>query len=304
MTIQREIGHLEGAKAVFPSIKLRRAQQIKTVHASLAIEGNTLSLAQISALIEGKRIIGPPKDILEAQNALHTYKHIDVLNPFSVKDFLKAHGLMMKSLIDHSGAFRTTGVGIFKGGQVAHVAPPATRVRRLIEDLFQFVEHDKDLNFLIKSCICHYELEFIHPFTDGNGRIGRLWQQLLLMKEHSLFQFIAIEELVRDNQEAYYDVLGSCDKKGESTDFIVFMLEIVAQSLRQYKPDPATLPHDGKSRLRYAHELFKTEWFTRKEYLDVFPEISTATASRDLKEGVSQNILTRENAHNQTRYKY
>jgi len=302
--IHRKIGHLEGAKAVFPSIKLRREQQIKTIQASLAIEGNTLSCDQITALIEGKRIVGPHKDIQEAQNALKAYARIDSFNPLSVTDLLKAHSLMMQGLVDSPGKFRVTGVGVFKGGQIAHIAPPAKQVSSLVENLLRYIKQAKELNFLIKSCICHYELEFIHPFTDGNGRMGRLWQQLLLMKEHALFQFIAIEELVRKNQEKYYEVLGACDKKGDSTEFIEFMLGIVSQTLSQYKPDPTVQPKDALSRLAYAQSHLKDTWFTRREYLAIFHEISTATASRDLKQGVVQKVLVRESLHNRTTYKY
>lgn len=303
-TIYREIGHLEGARAVLPSLKLRREQYIRTIQASLAIEGNTLSVEQIMALMEGRRVIGPSQDIQEAQNAIATYEQIDTFDPLSIQDFLKAHKFMMSGLIDSPGVWRTTGVGIFKGSEVAHMAPPAKQVSRLVENLFHYLKQEKQVNFLIKSCICHYEIEFIHPFLDGNGRIGRLWQQLLLMKEHTLFRFLAIEELIRANQDEYYKVLSTCDKEGQSTQFIEFMLGIIGTKLKVYRPDSKNFSKGSQSRLNLAHEKFLTQWFGRKEYNNFFPEISSATASRDLQEGVESGVLIQKDRHNKTKYCY
>jgi len=199
--ISREIGRLEGSKMIFPSITLRRSNQIKTVHASLAIEGNTLTIEQITDLLNDKRVLGPKKDILEVKNALELYAHIREFNPLKVNDLLRAHSMLMQNLVEKPGHFRTTNVGVFKGTHVAHLAPKALRVTKLIHDLFEFLKHTKDVSWLLKSCIFHYELEFIHPFVDGNGRIGRLWQQLLLIEEHPVFEFIPVEEMIRKNQE-------------------------------------------------------------------------------------------------------
>ena len=188
------------------SPKLRRENRIKTIHSSLSIENNTLSLEQVTAVLDGKRVLGAPQEIREVQNAYEAYEIMLTLDPLNINDLLQAHKLMMNDLIKESGRFRSGGVGVFDGKQVVHIAPPADIVPQLITDLFEWYK-TSPLHILIKSCIFHYEFEFIHPFADGNGRIGRMWHTLLLSQWNSLFACLPIEELIKEQQQDYYNAL-------------------------------------------------------------------------------------------------
>ncbi len=285
-------------------VQLRRANKLKTIQSSLAIEGNTLTIEQVSDIFEGKRVVGPPKDIQEVRNALKVYEMMATLNPLSIVDFKKAHHVLMEGLIDGAGKWRTTGVAVFKGQEVAHMAPSAKMVPDLMDQLFDFINKEKDISWIIKACIFHYELEFIHPFIDGNGRMGRLWQQLLLMKEDSVFEFVSVESLIKDHQEQYYDVLAACDKAAESTLFIEFCLENIFSALQLYTQSAVSPVHDFRSRLEFVRSTLLNTWFTRKEYLNLHKDISTATASRDLIEGVKEKILSKQGEKNQVRYRF
>src|SRR3989338_8030776 len=214
--IVKEIGILEGRRLVNIPLNLRRANNIKTIQASLAIEGNTLSVEQITDLLAGKRVLGPEQDIVEVKNALQVYDSLLDFNPMNSEDLLKAHKTLMQSLILENGSWRSTDVGILKSCKVSHVAPPSRRVPGLMQDLFAYI-NTADIPWILKACIFHYELEFIHPFQDGNGRMGRLWQQLLLMKEDPIFRYVPVEVLVKEHQNDYYRVLGESDAAGEST---------------------------------------------------------------------------------------
>ena len=214
------------------SLKLRRENRIKTIHSSLAIEHNSLSLEQVTAVINGKRILGAPQEIKEVQNAYEAYDIMLTLNPLSIEDLLKAHKLMMNDLVKENGRFRNGGVGIFDGNKLIHTAPPANYVPQLISDLFEWYKQSP-LHILIKSFIFHYEFEFIHPFADGNGRTGRLWQSLILQKWKAFFAWLPIETLVHENQEVYYNALQTANNMGESTVFVEFMLEIIRDALRE-----------------------------------------------------------------------
>ncbi len=210
--------------------RLRRDNRIKTIHASLAIENNSLSLEQITDIINGKRILGAEREICEVKNAFDTYEQISHMSPYSIDDMLHAHKLLMQGLAHDAGCFRNKGVGVFAEKQLVHMAPPATHVPQLVSDLVNWAKHS-NTNQLIKSCIFHYELEFIHPFSDGNGRMGRLWQTLLLREWNELFTWLPVETLIRNSQSKYYSVLGECDKAGNSTNFIEFMLTLIHQAL-------------------------------------------------------------------------
>ena len=211
---------------------LRRENRIRTIHSSLAIEHNSLSLEQVTAILDGKRILGNPNEIKEVQNAYETYEMMLSLNPASVKDLLKAHKMMMNGLIPENGRFRSNGVGVFDGDVVVHMAPPAQFVPGQIQDLFDWYQ-GSEMHPLIKSAVFHYEFEFIHPFADGNGRMGRMWHSLLLGKWNELFYWLAIEELIRTRQQEYYDALGKSDKEADSSAFVELMLEIILDTLRQ-----------------------------------------------------------------------
>lgn len=215
-------------------LHLRKANRIKTIHSSLAIEGNKLTEGQVSDIIEGKTVVAPPRDIQEVKNAIATYDLFPRLDAFKVEDLLKAHGIMMQALTDEAGRFRCGGVGVFGETGCVHIAPPADRVPYLINDLFGWLQSAHD-HLLIRSCVFHYEFEFIHPFIDGNGRMGRLWQSLILTKLHPLFQHLPVENMVYANQQAYYDAIAESSRWGNSGPFIDFMLGEILRTLKSHQ---------------------------------------------------------------------
>jgi len=287
------IGRYEGLISPRPTPKLRKQNRIKTIHGTLSIEGNTLSLEQVTAIIEHKKVIGPAKEILEVNNAVKVYDELNKFKPNSIKSFCDAHKMLMSGLVKEAGQFRSGSVGILKGGKVSHIAPKASLVHGLIKELFEYLKESKD-NILIKSCVFHYELEFIHPFFDGNGRMGRLWQTVLLYNYHPIFEYIPVESVIKEHQLAYYNALEASDKSGESTAFLEFMLEIFYKSLsdffNSFKPESITMD----DRIQKAKEHFNKKTFSRKEYINYFKSISSATASRDLAEAVKSKMLTRK----------
>jgi Fic family protein len=212
--------------------RLRRDNRIRTIHASLAIENNSLSFDQVTDIINGKRILGAPDEICEVKNAFEAYNKLLELNPYSVKDMLLAHKVLMNELTKEAGTFRSGGVGVFAGKQLVHMAPPANQVPHLIRELVDWARK-AEVHPLIKSCVFHYEFEFIHPFADGNGRMGRMWQTLLLYKWKSLFGWLPIETLIRERQEEYYKVLGECDHCADSGRFVEFLLTTVYDALSE-----------------------------------------------------------------------
>ncbi|MGG5507125.1 MULTISPECIES: Fic family protein [unclassified Myroides] len=298
-SISEKIGAVNAKYIIKTNPTLRKQNQIKTIHSSLRIEGNTLTEEQITAIIENKRVVGPEKDILEVLNALEVYKNINNLHPEKERDFLKAHQLLLQKLIDKPGKYRNQGVGIVKGSKVEHIAPPFDHVPFLMKDLFEYLKDQTELT-LIKSCVFHYEMEFIHPFLDGNGRMGRLWQTLILMQEYAVFEFLPFETLISKNQEAYYKALSQSDKERQSTRFIEYMLSIIDHSLAEL------LENSGKKltetdRITMFLESNKKE-FTRKEYLSFFKDISSATASRDLKKAVEDELIEKKGDKKTTTY--
>lgn len=299
-SISEKIGEVNAKYLVKTNPSLRKQNQIKTIHSSLSIEGNTLTEEQITAILENKRVVGPQKDIIEVLNALEVYKNISKLNHQSEQDFLKAHKMLLKDLIENSGKYRTKGVGIVKGSKVEHLAPPHENVPFLMKDLFQYLKDKSEIS-LIKSCVFHYEMEFIHPFMDGNGRMGRLWQTLILMDEYPVFEFLPFETLISKNQTAYYNSLSASDKAGKSTPFIEYMLRILDQSLSELLQN-ATRKLSDENRMQIFTENFAEE-FSRKEYLNFFKEISSATASRDLKKAVAMGIITKTGDKKTTTYR-
>lgn len=285
-----------------PQTRLRKENKIKTIQSSLEIEGNTLSVDQVSALFDNKRVMGPPKDILEVQNAIQVYQDLARYDAFQEESYLEAHRTLMNGLIPDAGRYRTGNVGIFKGEQVAHMAPPAWNVSNLMGDLFRYLRENAD-NLVIKSCVFHYEMEFIHPFMDGNGRMGRLWQTVLLMRENPIFEFLPIEAEIRNRQQDYYDVLAAADKEGIATRFVEFMLEIILKSLgEQVQAQRVNLT--DLERIQYFREQSKLNTFTRKDYMEMFKDISSATATRDLRLGVEQGILKRRGENRNTVYEF
>ncbi|HAR43683.1 MAG TPA: cell filamentation protein Fic [Bdellovibrionales bacterium] len=299
--INRILGRYEGLSGEKPQPKLRRLNRIRTIQGSLAIEGNSLSLEQITALLDGKRVLGPKKDIFEAQNANEAYEHALSYDPFSVKSMLEAHQFLMKGIIADAGKWRSGAVGIMKGTQVSHIAPKAQFVQGLIKDLLKKLRTSKT-SPLITSCVFHHEFELIHPFSDGNGRMGRLWQHVLLTRFHPAFEFIPIESIVRDDQRGYYAALEKSDTSGESTAFIEFMLSAILKGATEFIGDLRVEPMDANARLRVARDHFDSNSFSRKDYQSLFKQISAPTASRDLQLGVAENLLSREGDKATARY--
>ena len=226
------IGSITTYDAMRPNPVLRRENRIKTIHSSLAIEQNTLTLQQVTDVINGKRILGPPQDIREVRNAYEAYERVSAFNPYSVKNLLLAHKIMMEGLVKDAGSFRSENVGVYAGTELVHAGTPAKYVPDLMKQLFTWLKQSK-YHPLVKSCIFHYEFEFIHPFADGNGRTGRLWQSLILQKWKDVFAWIPVETLVYENQEKYYTVLQQADKAGDSTQFVEFMLGMIRNALKE-----------------------------------------------------------------------
>ena len=298
-SISEKIGEVNANYLTKQSPQLRKQNRIKTIHSSLKIEGNTLTEEQIAALIENKRVIGPEKDVLEVLNAIKVYEKLESYNFSSDKSFLKAHLELMNGLIESAGKYRTQGVGIVKGTIVEHIAPPFENVPYLMKDLFKYLKDSNELT-LIKSCVFHYEMEFIHPFLDGNGRMGRLWQSLILMSEYAVFEFLPFEALISKTQDDYYKSLALSDKSGKSTIFIEYMLDVIEKSLKNLLNYNNRVLKDT-DRLEYFLNLGIKE-FNRKDYMNVFKDLSSATASRDLKKGMEMNMFESIGKFNKTKY--
>jgi len=299
--IGKLLGVVEAAHLRKPTTKLRKANRIKSIQSSLWIEGNSLSEVQVSDIINNKRVLGSEKDIREVKNAIEVYESLGEFRYDNLKSYLKAHKLLMKGLVENPGVFRTKGVGVFKGEIVAHVAPPAWNVENLMQELFKYLKTSND-NLIIKSCVFHYEMEFIHPFMDGNGRMGRLWQTVILMKENPVFEFLPIEHEIKIKQQNYYDALGKSDKEGVCTVFVEFMLEKIKVSLTKLIKGQRSNLSDIE-RINYFASIFEEREFARQDYLEVFKEISLPTASRDMKKGIELNFWEKTGENRTTKYK-
>jgi Fic family protein len=228
--IAEALGRWSARQDSQPSPRLRRENRIQTIQASLAIEQNSLSLEQVSALFDGQRVIGPARDIQEVRNAIAAYDALPRWDPSNPQHLLAAHGLLMAGLIDAPGRFRSGGVGIYRGDQLVHMAPPAARVPDLVNDLLTWLAAST-WHPLLVSCVAHYELEFIHPFADGNGRLGRLWQTLILSRWNPLLAWLPIEEVIRSRQQGYYESLGQADQLGDLEPFVTYQLEAIHDAL-------------------------------------------------------------------------
>ncbi len=228
--ISEQVGLLTAQREAALTPQLRRGNRIRTIQASLAIENNTLSVEQVTAVLDGKRVLGLPREIQEVRNAFAAYEAMPGWQPHSQADLLAAHGLLMQGLIDDAGRYRQGGVGIYREGRLLHMAPPASRVASLMQDLLRWLGAS-DWHPLIASCVFHYEFEFIHPFADGNGRMGRLWQTLMLSQWRPVLAYLPVETVIRDQQEAYYAALSTADQAAEATPFVEFMLAALRQAL-------------------------------------------------------------------------
>ena len=252
--IMENLGRLSGVNELEKLPRLRRVNRIKSIHSSLAIENNTLSFEQVTAVINGKPVLAPQKDILEVQNAFRAYEKLGEINPYSIDDLLKIHGVMTDGLVKEAGQLRSGQVGVYnQDGKVVHLAPPAEFVPGQIAQLFDWVQTSKT-NMLIKSSVFHYEFEFIHPFNDGNGRTGRFWQTALLASWKPIFAWIPIESIIKNNQEAYYNAIALSTSQGKSNIFVEFMLDVINNAIKELVDD--TKNHSNHLSNRIA-ELLK-----------------------------------------------
>lgn len=301
IAIGRLLGIVDAAHLRKPKTELRKRNKIKTIRASLAIEGNTLSEEQVTAIMERKRVIGPAKDIHEVKNAIRVYESLERFDAFSEESYLEAHRILMEGLVENPGQYRSGGVGIVQGDKVAHLAPPGWNVSHLMQQLFAYLRESED-NLIIKSCVFHYEMEFIHPFYDGNGRMGRLWQTVILMNVNPVFEYLPVEKAIKESQEEYYRVLSESDKAGLSTKFIEYSLEKIKLSLEELlEVRPESMSDD--QRIDYFLAQQDDTEFTRKDYLKVFSKISPATASRDLQRALARDLVLRFGEKRLTTYK-
>ena len=292
MEISELVGKISSTQNLSTSPILRRQNRIRTIYSSLAIEQNTLSLEQVTAVLSGKRVLAPPKDIAEVKNAYEIYDHLAELNPYSIDDLLLAHRTMMQGLVHEAGEFRSRPVGVVDNqGNVLHFGTLPQYVPYLMEELVQWTE-SSPFPLLIKSCVFHYEFEVIHPFADGNGRIGRLWHTLLLSKWNPLFAWLPIESIIHDHQVEYYAAINQSNAQGEGTAFIEFMLGIIKEALQEaIDEQPAEKPSmQSKEELRWEKiaDFLRTNSTIQNSDVQNFLDVSSATASLIL------NALTKE----------
>ncbi|MFT4178872.1 MAG: Fic family protein [Thermomonas sp.] len=222
--IAEQIGRLSAQANYGMDLRLRRINRIRSITGSLAIEGNSLSEEQITGILEGKTVLAPPRELQEARNALAVYEHLSKWKGSSERDLLVAHKQLMRGLLDHPGTYRTSGIGVMAGTRVVHMAPPANRVPRLMGQLFDWLKSTRE-HPLIASSVFHYEFEFIHPFADGNGRMGRLWQTLILSEWQPAFAWLPVESLVHQRQDRYYRAINDSTAASDCAPFVHFMLD-------------------------------------------------------------------------------
>lgn len=231
-SIMEKIGKLDNYTSFNKRPLLRKNNRIRSIHSSLAIEANSLSLNQVQDVIEGKLVIGPQKEIQEVKNAYNAYEMINDVNPYSIEDLKKTHGVMTYLIVDESGEYRKGNEGVFDGDKCIHVCPPPEQVSNLMSQLFDWMKKSKsNLHPLILSAVFHYEFVFIHPFKDGNGRMARLWHNILLSNWKEIFEYLPIESQLKKYQEGYYEAIAKCNSEGESTTFIEFMLKMIDEVL-------------------------------------------------------------------------
>lgn len=280
------VGKLSAVSLLSTNPTLRRSNRIRTIYGSLAIEQNTLTLEQVTAVLNGKRVLAPPKDIAEVKNAYEIYERLDELDPYSVDDLLTAHSIMTKGLVEESGMFRTHPVGVVDSeGHVLHFGTLPQYVPDLVVELLDWVK-TSEVHMLIRSCVFHYELELIHPFADGNGRIGRLWHTLLLSKWNTAFAWLPVESIIHNRQQEYYDAINASNDVGESTVFIEFMLSAIKASLIEAISTSDTISNGkmDKATLRWKkiEEYLKTHEYIMNADVRELCGVSAATANRIL----------------------
>ena len=282
-----EIAELVGRVSVTDKISmnptLRRTNRIQTIYSSLAIEQNTLDIEQVTAVLSGKRVIASPKDIAEVQNAYEIYDNMDKLNPYSIDDLLKAHSVMERGLLNEAGEFRSRPVGVADSeGNILHFGTLPQYVPKLIQELLEWTEKS-EIHLLIKSCVFHYEFELIHPFADGNGRMGRLWHTLLLSKWNPIFAWLPIESIIHDNQSEYYNAINVSNNNGNSTVFIEFMLSVIKQALQESINDkPKNTSSKSDLRWNKINDYLEMHEYILNSDVQKLLGVSSATATRIL----------------------
>ena len=306
-----EIGELVGAVTAAPELKtnpvLRRSNRIRSIYSSLAIEQNTLSLEQVTAVLNGKRVLAPPKDIAEVQNAYEISEMLDRLDPYSVEDLLDAHGIMTRGLVDESGVFRSKPVGVVdQEGHVLHFGTLPQYVPNLVMELLDWVKNS-DVHMLIRSCVFHYEFELIHPFANGNGRVGRLWHTLLLSKWNPAFAWLPVESIIHDRQQEYYEAINASNNAGESTVFIEFMLSAIKASLMD-AINTSDEMSDGAMdkvtvRWRQIEKFLETHEFIMNADVRALCGVSAATANRVLAGLTAERKLVKYSRNGHWAYK-
>ncbi|MCI8980663.1 MAG: Fic family protein [Clostridia bacterium] len=302
-----DIAELVGKVSVSSQIPsnptLRRTNRIRTIYSSLAIEQNTLDIEQVTAVLSGKRVLAPPKDIAEVQNAYEIYEHMDKLNPYDIDDLLKAHSIMVKGLVNEAGEFRSRPVGVVDGsGNVLHFGTLPQYVPELVHELLEWTEIS-DIHILIKSCVFHYEFELIHPFADGNGRIGRLWHTLLLSKWNTMFAWLPIESIIYDNQAEYYNAINISNSNGNSTTFIEFMLSVIKQALQEAVGVDVETKSKSDMRRSAVSDFLNTHDYIMNSDVQKLLRVSSATATRILTGFMKEGKLKRIRVESHWGYK-
>ena len=272
---------------------LRRSNRIRSIHGSLAIEQNTLSLEQVTAVLNGKHVLAPPKDIAEVKNAYEIYERLDELDPYSIDDLLIAHGIMTRGLVKESGMFRSRPIGVVdQKGNLLHLGAFPHYVPALVQDLMDWMKKS-DVHMLIRSCVFHYEFEIIHPFEDGNGRVGRLWHTLLLSKWNPTFAWLPVESIIHDRQEEYYSAINASNNTGKSTVFIEFMLSAIKASLIDAVSMSDEMSNKSSIRFNQIENYLKDHPFIMNADVRVLCGVSPATANRILSGLVADGRLVK-----------
>ena len=301
------VGKLTSTNQLSANPTLRRTNRIRTIHGSLAIEQNTLSLEQVTAVLNGKQVLAPPKDIAEVKNAYEIYERLGELDPYSVDDLLTAHGIMTRGLVDESGVFRSKPVGVVdQEGHVLHFGTLPQYVPNLVMELLDWVKNS-DVHMLIRSCVFHYEFELIHPFADGNGRVGRLWHTLLLSKWNPAFAWLPVESIIHDRQQEYYEAINASNNAGESTVFIEFMLSAIKASLMD-AINTSDEMSDGAMdkatvRWRQIEKFLETHEFIMNADVRALCGVSAATANRVLAGLTAERKLVKYSRNGHWAYK-
>lgn len=291
------VGKLSAESSFSVNPTLRRSNRIKTIHGSLAIEQNTLSLEQVTAVLNGKHILAPPKDITEVKNAYEVYEQLGKLDPYSVNDLLTAHGIMTWGLVEESGTFRNRPVGVVDSeGNILHFGTLPQYVPDLVMELLDWVK-TSEVHMLIRSCVFHYELELIHPFADGNGRVGRLWHTLLLSQWNPAFAWLPVESIIHDRQQEYYAAINASNNAGESTAFIEFILAAIKAALIEAISVRDVMSEEkmDKTVLRWnkIQEYLKTHDYIMNADVRTLCDVSSATANRILVRLTEEGKLNR-----------